>query len=242
MIRKNGVGFIFQQTENSERKKGAEMIAEHNMREKKLLIFDLDGTLVDTYRAIQLALNRTRKEFVLAEVSLDKVRTSVGMGDKKFMQDFFPPQHAARALEIYRREHRDTILQQAELMPQARETLSYLKKSGYLLAIASNRPTEFTELILRHLRIKKYFNRVLCADKIESLKPAPEILLRVMESLNTNPAECVYVGDMDIDVETARNAGVTAIAVTTGSTSSERLTRLNPHAIINNLGRLREFL
>ena len=201
----------------------------------KLVIFDLDGTLVDAYRAIETALNYTRSRFEFANVSYHKIKTSVGKGDKSFIECYFPPELADRALKIYREKHKQTLSQGVKLLPYSKSTLAYLKRKGYSTAIASNRPAVFTELILHNCSLDRFIDYTLCADKIGRLKPSPEILFNVMKKFKYSPSASVYVGDMVIDIETAKNAGIRCIAVRTGSDSMQELNSKKPFLILENL-------
>ena len=113
--------------------------------------------------------------------------------------------------------------------------LKELKVKGLLLGVASNRPTRFTHIILKHLRIHQTFDCVICADKVARPKPAAEILERILKKFSLIPGQVLYVGDMIVDMETGNNAGIKTVAVTTGSSTKEEIAQLNPHEIISNV-------
>ncbi|MDD4954686.1 MAG: HAD family hydrolase [Candidatus Omnitrophica bacterium] len=184
---------------------------------KKLFIFDLDGTLADAYKAIQKSLNFTRDKIGLSRVSYQEAKRKVGRGDRIFMETFFPPEKIKEALRIYRKHHEQALKVYSKLRPYAKYILLRLKRKGKLTAIASNRPSYFTNLILRTLGIRKYFDAVLCADEIESNKPNPKILNVLIKRLAVKKSETVFVGDMDIDLETAKRSAVDVVFVKGGS-------------------------
>src|SRR3989338_4977766 len=184
---------------------------------KGLFIFDLDGTLVDAYRAIEQSLNFTRKKMGLSKVGFLKVKKSVGHGDKAFIDTFFPKNKTAEAINIYRRHHKQALVKFSRLKPEAREALLGLKKRGKLLAVASNRPYYFTKVLLKALKIAKYFDGVWCADQVKAAKPDPKILLTILKYFKAAKKSAVYIGDMSVDLETARRAGVSAVFVRGGS-------------------------
>ncbi|MEK6567802.1 MAG: HAD family hydrolase [Candidatus Omnitrophota bacterium] len=198
----------------------------------RLVIFDLDGTLVDAYEAIIQSVNFTLKGLGYKEVSAKRIRLAVGWGDRKLLDAFIEESDLDSALVIYRRHHRLALKKYSKLLPGAKELLEYLKKRDFKTAIASNRPTEFTHIILRRLGLRKYFDYVLCADKLPQGKPNPEIILRIMKRLKAKPEQVMYVGDMVIDVETARNAGVISIAVRGGSSPLAEIKKARPFKII----------
>ena len=127
-------------------------------------------------------------------------------------------------------------------MPYAKRLLSYLKKKGYKLAVASNRPAKFSNILIRHLNIKKFFDYVLCKDQIKFGKPHPNILNRVIHRLKASNKDTLYVGDMAIDVRTGRRAKVKTFAVATGSSSLSELKRERPDFLHRNLSRLFQIL
>ncbi|OGX25431.1 MAG: hypothetical protein A3J51_04400 [Omnitrophica WOR_2 bacterium RIFCSPHIGHO2_02_FULL_45_21] len=208
----------------------------------KLVIFDLDGTLVDAYEAIIKSVNFTLGKMSYPEASGLMIRRAVGWGDKKLLGFFVKEEDIESALVVYRRHHRLSLKSSTKLLPYADEILQYLTENGFKIAIASNRPTEFTDIILSHFKIKKYFNYVLCADKLARGKPHPEILLKIIKKLKVRPSEVVYVGDMAIDVQTAQAAGVRGIAVSGGSSSLAQLKKARPFKILKSLAFLKKFL
>jgi HAD superfamily hydrolase (TIGR01549 family) len=185
--------------------------------QKLLYIFDLDGTLVDAYQAIHKSLNRTRKKFGYPDVSFEIVKKTVGRGDALFIKVFFKPQEVDPALKFYRRIHIEDLKQYCRLLPYGLDLLKKLKKQGKIIAIASNRPKVYTEVIIKKLGIYKYFKKILCADQINSLKPRPKILNLIIKQFKVKKSQTVYIGDMDIDLEAGRRAKIDTIFIAGGS-------------------------
>lgn len=204
----------------------------------RLVIFDLDGTLVDAYKAIEKSLNFTLKKLGHPQVSAYKVRRSVGWGDENFIKRFIEGEEARKALSIYRRHHRTSLLKYSRLMSQAKGILTALKKRGCKLAIASNRPKRFTDILMGHLGLKDYFDLVVCAKNKDEIKPNPILLHKIMRRLRASPDEALYVGDMTIDVRAGKNAGIRTIAVLGGSSSTAELKRARPFRVISKLSEL----
>ena len=204
----------------------------------KLIIFDLDGTLIDAYPAIIDSLNYTMRRLDMSVQGSDIIHRAVGKGDENLLKPFVKRKDLSRALIIYRRHHRLSLLRGSRLFPKARDLLRYLKKKGYNLAIASNRPSEFSWILLKHLKIGKYFDYVLCADKISRRKPHPEILNKIMKRFSLGPEEVIYVGDMLIDIRSGRRAGVKVIAVPTGSSTKKELKKEGPYKLVSGTSRL----
>jgi HAD superfamily hydrolase (TIGR01549 family) len=205
------------------------------MKNKKLFIFDIDGTLVDSYKAIERSLNFTRKKFKRPPVSSLKVKRSVGEGDRPFVETFFPKEEVERALATYRRHHEKALLRHARLYPRARKVLSLLRRRKKIVAVASNRPAYFADILLRKLDIKKYFHAVYCGDELKSYKPKPKILQVILKRFGINKADAVYIGDMAIDIETAKRAKVEAVFKKGGSSSLNEVSRYKDKRVIGDL-------
>jgi len=206
---------------------------------KCLFIFDLDGTLVDAYQAISRSLNYTRRIFGYPPVGLNRAKKSVGKGERHFIGLFFPSNEAARALTVYRRHHKKSLTRYARLKPHAARLLRILKERGCVLAIASNRPALFTRIIIESLRLKPYFDLVVCADQIQRLKPHPKILRHIMRTFNMPKESAVFVGDMSIDMATAARAGIDAVFVKGGSDS---VSQVKPYPVRKVIASLKELI
>lgn len=208
----------------------------------ELVIFDLDGTLVDAYPAIVSSFNKTLKMFGLAKQPERTIRRAVGWGDGNLLKPFVPKQRLAQALDIYRAHHRISLRQETKFLPGALEMLRFLKQGRYKIALASNRPTKFSHIILEHLNIKRYFDCILCGDKVKRAKPYPDILRLILEKMKLGPSSAVYLGDMTVDVLAGKRAGIKTIAVTGGSSTRKELEQLKPYRIIRSVKGLRRIL
>ncbi len=162
-----------------------------DLTEKKLFIFDLDGTLTDAYRAIEKSLNFTRLKMGEEPVPFDVVKKNIGNGDRNFIAVFFPKHSVDNALAIYRAHHKGSLEKYAKMKPYARMLLYNLKRKKKLVALATNRPSYYTNIVLSCLKVKKYFDCVMCADEIKSLKPNPKILHLILKKLEIKKQEAV---------------------------------------------------
>ncbi len=201
----------------------------------QLVIFDLDGTLVDAYQAVADSVNHTMAEIGRAPIDDATIKRTVGWGLRHLVETFVGRDDLGRALSIYRQHHARALKSGTKWLPGARELVETLKSRGYKLAIASNRPMRFTHIILKHLKADRAFDHVLCADKVKRPKPAGEMLETILSRCSLSPDEALYVGDMTIDVETGRNAGVRTIAVLTGSSNRGEVASLKPFTIIDHV-------
>ncbi|PIV64800.1 MAG: hypothetical protein COS11_00335 [bacterium (Candidatus Ratteibacteria) CG01_land_8_20_14_3_00_40_19] len=208
------------------------------MKKYKLVIFDLDGTLIDAYPAIAEGINQTLKSLGYPQQKPKGIKKSVGWGVERLIHPLVKEKDYPRAVEIYLKSQETLLPKMAKLLPGAKEVLKKLKGEGYKLAVASNRPSGFSTFLLKFLGIAQYFSFVLCADQINSYKPEAKILSLIMEKLRVSPGETLYVGDMALDAETGKRAGVKTIIVLTGSSSKAEVLAAEPFKVIKQLSRL----
>jgi len=214
---------------------------EFNLNKIKAIIFDLDGTLVDAYKPIESSFNFTMRKLGLPAKSSLTIRKAVGWGDRQLLAPFVPRDKLAQALKVYRNNHKQTLKRQAKLFPGVKGLLSGLARR-YILAVASNRPTQFSRILVKALGIDKYFSFLLCADSLKKGKPSPQILQRIIRYFGLKPQEAIYVGDMAIDAQTAHRAKTKAIIVTTGSSNRQEIKREKPYRIISRVRDLEKIL
>ena len=205
------------------------------MDDIRVVIVDLDGTLVNAYPAITASFNHTMRALGLKPLDAYTIRRSVGWGDKNLLKPFVEAKDLGRALSIYRRHHALALVKLSKPFRGVKGALSLLKKREYKLGVASNRPTRFSKIILRHTGLDKYMSHVLCGDRVRYMKPHPEILQRLMLQFKASPDNVVFVGDMAIDAQTARRAGVRAVSVITGSDTASELKKQKPWLLIKKI-------
>ena len=208
----------------------------------KLIVFDLDGTLINAYTPVYRSLNYILKQNGVRSVGHATVKSSVGWGDRNLLKRFLPPGKIAKALKSFRRHHQGALKSGVRFMPGAKRLLQALKKDGYRLAVASNRATFSSMTILKSLKAEKYFSYILCGDKLTHLKPHPEVLQRILKKFALKPTEALFVGDMTIDVQTGKRAKVRTIAVVTGSSTRVELLALKPWRVISRVDEVLKLL
>ena len=212
------------------------------MLDTKLIIFDLDGTLVNAYPAIISSFNYTMQKLGYPKKDPLTIRRAVGWGDENLLKPFLKTEDLSKALLIYRTHHKIALVKDSYLFPKVKMVLARLQDKSYRLAVASNRPTRFSWILIRHLKLEKYFDYVLCADKLKHIKPHPEILNKIMQKFSLKPERTLYVGDMAIDAQAARRAQVKTVIVTTGSSTTDEIRKEKPYRIIGRLNDLLKIL
>jgi len=185
-----------------------------------LVIFDLDGTLIDSKLDLAYAVNATRAHMGLGPLDIELVSSYVGSGAPVLIRRALGPGASeiavAEALEFFLEYYRDHKLDHTRLYPGVKETLDRLHRAGKHLAILTNKPVGPTKGILGGLGITSYFFQVYGGNSFEFKKPHPVGVQTLIAESHVPHERTMMVGDSSIDVETARNAGVRICGVTYG--------------------------
>ena len=187
------------------------------------MVFDLDGTLVDSYGAIATSLNHARAAFGMGPMSERDVRRRVGYGLPSLMAEVLGPQRVEVGVRLFRDRYALVFADQTRALPQARETLEELHRRGYRLSVASNKPALFGEPILDRLGMLPFLDAVLGPDSADAAKPDPAMIHLCLRAMKVPPEAALYVGDMVLDVETASRAGMPLLFVPGGSSDAREL-------------------
>ena len=208
----------------------------------RAVLFDFDGTLADSYPAITASVNHVRGIHGLAPLSESDVRPHVGRGADYLLRHTVPAGTVQANAESYRAHHPSVLRSGTRLLPGAAETLRTLHQRGLRLGICSNKPVAFTRELLEYFGIASCFEIVLGPEDVAHPKPAPDMLLEALKRLALPAAQALYVGDMEVDIRTARGAGVAVWVTPTGSDEIETLKRAQPDRLLRDLDELRLLL
>jgi phosphoglycolate phosphatase len=186
-----------------------------------LLIFDLDGTLVDSKQDLIDSVNATRGFMNMAPLPGPTVARYVGRGSVALIRSALgesPPQgDVDKAHEFFIRYYGEHMLDKTVLYPGVRETLDALRERGHLLAVLTNKPVRFSERMMEQLGLGRHFVRVYGGNSFEPRKkPDPVGIEALMSETGVGRERTIMVGDSSVDIRTARNAGVRACGVTWG--------------------------
>ena len=206
------------------------------------IIFDFDGTLIDSYEAIAESLNHVRTSFSLPAFPAEEVRPMVGHGLERLIEKAIGPERVEEGVKLFRQSYARLCEGKTSILPQVKETLDTLDRRGYQMAIATNKPSYFARDILKALEIDHLFVEVLGPNDVERPKPDPEMIEIIIMRIGLSPEEIVYVGDMPLDVEVGRRAGVAVYAVPTGSSGRDALLEARPDRLLHRFSDLLTFL
>lgn len=200
-------------------------------------IFDLDGTLIDSIGDLASSCNYALRKYGMGEYSVDEVRMMVGNGVKKLMERATPDGLANHLFdEVYacfRQHYMVHNLDTTRPYPGITETLAALKGRGKNLAVVSNKFYAATQELVAHFFGDLIHVAIGERDDIRK-KPAPDTVMEAMRQLGVGADECVYIGDSDVDIDTARNSGMPCISVLWGFRSKEFLVEHGASRLISS--------
>jgi phosphoglycolate phosphatase len=185
-----------------------------------LLIFDLDGTLIDSRLDLAQAVNAMLTHMGKARLNNERVYKYVGNGApvlvRRAMGDQSTETEVAAALEFFLAYYREHDLDQTTLYPGVKESLDRLAAAGKRMAVLTNKPTKMSRHIVEGLGVSGHFFRVYGGDSLKTKKPDPLGIATLMQEAGAVRDRTLMVGDSSVDVLTARNAGVPVCCVTYG--------------------------
>ena len=189
------------------------------------VVFDLDGTLVDSFGAIADSANAARLALGLPPVAFPEITRHVGHGLRHLLGEVVGPELVDRAVPLYREAHARIYLDRTTPLPGALDTVRRLHAGGIRMAVASNKLSAFSRGIVEHLGFGPYLAAVEGPDTAGAVKPDPAMIRRCLAAIGVDASEALYVGDMPLDVESGRRAGVAVVLVATGVAPRRELAR-----------------
>ena len=209
----------------------------------RALIFDLDGTLIDSKLDLVLSIDATLKHMGRASISHEVIQSYVGNGAaalvRRALGDTVTDGEAEKGLAYFLSYYRGHMLDNTVTYPGVREALESLVK--YPMAVLTNKPVRFSKAILEGLNISHYFKYVYGGNSFETKKPDPYGVNLLLRDLEVASHEAMVVGDSEVDVRTARNAGTWACGVSYGL-GLAGLRANPPDLMLDNLAELPGYL
>lgn len=186
----------------------------------KTILFDLDGTLLDTADDLTYALNQVRILQGMSTLSKDIIRPMINFGSRRMLKVALQldedDQNFAFLREKFLFYYEKHIADRTQLFPGIEPLLQYLQEAKMPWGIVTNKLTRYTHLVLEALNFKTPTGCVVCGDTLMRAKPHPDPILHACQLLNANPKECLYVGDAKTDVLASRAAGTSSLVALYG--------------------------
>jgi len=210
----------------------------------QLIIYDLDGVLIDSTEAIVEAFEHTLNE-IGVEYEEDRLMPLMGHGLIHILEEVLPEEHRGKEWELRERyihhfQNSDTRL--TKLLPDVEEALRLLKKRGYRQSVATNKTSSEAKRILELLGVDDVFDLVVGFLDVPNAKPAPDMILYTLERLDVEKKRVVFVDDTAFGLKAGVEAGVNTVGILTGYHSREQLMEVHPDYIVDSMHGLKRLL
>lgn len=216
----------------------------HRFNPFRLLVFDWDGTLMDSIGTIVACTQATIRELALGELPERTIRGTIGLGLKETIDILSPgcdDERYGQILECYRKHWHSTYRDMPLLFSGAGEMLLELADQGYLLAVATGKSRRGLDYALGQTGLGPLFHATRTADEAFS-KPHPQMLLEILDDLGVAARDAVMIGDTTYDLEMARSARTASVGVCSGGHGREDLERFGPLACLDGVMELAPWL
>ncbi len=204
----------------------------------KLVVFDLDGTLIDTIDDIGHALNSTLHHYQLPPLSRHEVMDAIGDGVDDMLRSAIRHSTTINLSEFrnrYRDHYRSQIDAHSRLYDGVGDILAYLHSVGIKMAILTNKPETPARRLATLFKIDHYFHVIAGPDTYDAQKPSPVGLQAIIRATEASPSNTVMIGDGDTDILTGQGAGTRTISLAYGYRTATVLAALNPDALVHSM-------
>ena len=210
----------------------------------ELIIYDLDGVLIDSTEAIAEAFEHTLKE-IGVEYEEDKLMPLMGHGLIHILEEVLPEEHRGKEWELRERyihhfQNSDTRL--TKLLPDVEKTLRLFKERGYRQSVATNKTSSEAKRILKTLGVDDVFDLVVGFLDVPNAKPAPDMILYTLERLGVERRYAVFVDDTAFGLKAGVEAGVNTVGITTGHHTRDQLMEVHPNYVVDSMHELKRLL
>ena len=202
------------------------------------IIFDLDGTLIDSFQAINDAFDAVFLRFDGRVLSDSESNSYVGIPLVDLLSEMFGEENQAEAIEIFRNKYKEVCFEKTTLIKGAKELLTDLKDKGKSLNIATNKTGDISRDLLKSLNIDNLFDYVYGVFDGMKGKPSPEMINKIIENTGFEKPDVIFIGDSPIDIMTAKNAGVTMLSVASGNHTYGELRSFNPDFLYEHIANI----
>jgi len=209
------------------------------------IVFDLDGTLIDSKTDIANSVNHTLQELQINPIPHEQIFDHVGHGVIHLIEESLKisksTNHMEDALAIFRAHYYDHLMDTTILFPQVFETVDHFFPAKQM-AVASNKPQRYVEKLLKELNVDRYFKSVYGGDRLPEKKPDPRVIFEILKETGSDPDRTIIVGDSWVDITTGKNAGIFTCGVSYGFRALQEIKDAGPDVIIDQMGELKDLL
>ncbi len=201
----------------------------------KMVIFDMDGTLIDSFRDLQVTLNEVRIALGLEVIDQEKIKEAIGASLKGMITKLFEDNKdkIPEALDMFKGIYKKHIVDNTVPYNRIVTVLEQLKKLGIMVGVLSNKPSELVRIPLYHFNLSYLMDFIYGGDSFDERKPSGMPITRIINYFEVNPEDAIIVGDSTIDILAGKDAGIKTMAVTYGYSSEKELKQLNPDFLVN---------
>ena len=206
---------------------------------QKIVIFDMDGTLIDSKKDITISVNHVREvNHNLPPLSEDFIVEAINMHERNLPYLFYKTQtYEQKDRELFEKHYKEQCIKHPYLYDGIKEMLDGLKKNDVKLSVATNAPTLFARTMLEHLEVAELFDEIIGADRVEASKPNPDMINAILDFYKYDKTidRAWMVGDNSKDIESAKRAGIYAIFAAWGFSADGEYTVIvkEPKEILN---------
>ena len=205
----------------------------------RAVIFDLDGTLVDSYEALEEAVNHSLRTHDHPELGPGRIREFVGEGVERLMQRAFARKDVpASAYDAFEVRYDEVCCERSRILDEVVSTLAALSELRLVMGVCTNKPTSFSRKILEFLQLAAHFRAIVGPDAAGARKPDARHVRATLEAMGVRGGETLFVGDMPIDILAARAGGIDVAVIATGSSSREELRAAVPDHFLERFSEL----
>ncbi len=195
----------------------------------KAILFDLDGTLVDSAPDLANTINIMRQQRKLSALEFKILRPHASHGARGLLKAGFnitpdDANYAAMRTEFLN-TYDQIMLEQTDLFSGMEKIISYIETRSWHWGIVTNKPRYFSEKLLKHLNLSQRISCLVAGDDVKNAKPSAEPLLKACELLQINHSQAIYIGDAERDIQSAKNANIYSIAALYGYIAENELTQ-----------------
>ncbi|WP_156317591.1 HAD family hydrolase [Bacillus sp. CHD6a] len=211
----------------------------------KIILFDLDGTLSDPKEGITKSVHYALEKMDILEPDTDKLETFIGPPLQVSFAEYygFDQKESERAIDFYRERFKEKGMYENVLYPSIHLLLASLKESGYVLVVATSKPTVFAEQIIKHFELEQYFQLIVGSNLNGTRSSKTEIIQHILDKYTEfYPNDFVMIGDRKHDIIGAKNTGIDSIGVTYGYGSREEIKEAEPTYTVSSVEHLMDLL